>query len=157
MNKEFLRRLFEYDLWANKRVLRVLEALPSGQAPSAIARLFSHLIAAQQIWLRRVQGTDLSSLEVWPETAPESWPGLLQTTHAAWIDVLEVHGERLETVIPYQTSKGHPFETPLHEIITHVAIHGQHHRAQIATHLRTLGLTPPPTDFLFFTREAPSA
>ncbi len=157
MTKGQLRRLFKYDLWANERVLRALEALPPGQASSSIARLFSHIIAAQQVWLRRVQGADLFGLKAWPEMDPESWPGLLQTTHAAWLDQLKAHADGFEAVVSYQDTKGHPFETPLHEIITHVVIHGQHHRAQIATHLRALGLTPPPTDFIFFTRETAPA
>ncbi|MFB3133724.1 MAG: DinB family protein [Rhodothermales bacterium] len=45
----------------------------------------------------------------------------------------------------------------LHEILLHVIIHGQHHRAQIATCLRQHGHTPPPTDCIIFTRDTAPA
>ena len=158
MTKDYLRRLFEYDLWANNRVLQALEAAAPLEASSPIARLFSHIIAAQQIWLVRVQGEALSGgVIVWPEMEPALWPGMVQSTHAAWLDQLDVWQADLDASVSYHNTKGQAFETPLHEIVTHVVIHGQHHRAQIALHLRERGHVPPATDFAFFTREGTGA
>ena len=154
MTKDHLRRLFAYDLWANNRVLQALEAASPLEPASPIARLFSHIIAAQQIWLVRVRGEALSGgVIVWPEIEPMLWPGMVQSTHAEWLGQLDAWQAELDAPVSYHNTKGQTFETPLHEIVTHVIIHGQHHRAQIALHLREHGLTPPPTDFAFFTRE----
>ena len=60
MTKAYLRRLFEYDLWANNRVLEALDAVAPLEPASPVARLFSHISAAQQIWLRRVRGEALA-------------------------------------------------------------------------------------------------
>ena len=158
MTSEHLHRLFEYDLWANNRVLEALEAVAPLEASSPIARLFSHIIAAQQIWLRRVRGEALTrSVVVWPDLDPVMWQGLIQSTHTAWLDQLDAWQGRLDAPVSYRDTKGQAFETPLHEIVTHVIIHGQHHRAQIALHLREQGHTPPGTDFAFFTREVAPA
>lgn len=153
MTKEQAQRLFAYDRWANERMLQAFEAVAPLDGSSLIARLFSHILAAQQMWLRRVQGSDLTGLTPWPDPEPEAWPRLLQTVQAAWLEQVETREATWETPITYQNTRGRSFETPLHEIVTHIIIHGQHHRAQIAIHLRNQGLTPPHTDFIFFTRD----
>ena len=152
MNKEYLQRLFDYDLWANTRLLRALQHCAPLQPDASMVRWFSHIIAAQQIWLRRVQGADLTGVTAWPDTSPAKWESLLQTTHADWKTQLEAMQDDLARTISYQNTRGDHFESSLHEIATHLIIHGQHHRAQIALHLRENGHTPPPTDFIFFTR-----
>ena len=153
MNKTPLRRLFAYDLWANNRVLGALEVLAPLNASDPLAKLVSHIIAAQEIWLARIQGHSLSGLATWPEMDPETWPERLRALNEAWGRLLETWEAGFDALIVYRDTKGHAFETMLHEILLHVIIHGQHHRAQIASSLRQNGHTPPPTDFIFFTRE----
>ncbi|MEX0845990.1 MAG: DinB family protein, partial [Balneolaceae bacterium] len=55
-------------------------------------------------------------------------------------------------IIEYSNSKGVTFRNSVEEILMHIVIHGQHHRAQIAKLLRKTGITPPVTDFIFFLR-----
>lgn len=47
-------------------------------------------------------------------------------------------------------------EYPLAQLIQHVVNHSTYHRGQIATLLRQLGHTPPPTDFGLFLYETKS-
>ncbi|MCH8961000.1 MAG: hypothetical protein IH820_06665 [Bacteroidetes bacterium] len=47
MNKTPLRRLFAYDRWANNRVLGALDVLAPLNASDPLAKLISHIIAAQ--------------------------------------------------------------------------------------------------------------
>jgi len=47
---------------------------------------------------------------------------------------------------------GEPFESTLGDILTHLPIHGQHHRGQIAAHLRASGSVPPVIDFIHAAR-----
>ena len=37
---------------------------------------------------------------------------------------------------------------PLGNILTHVPVHGQHHRGQINADLRAAGITPPTIDYI---------
>lgn len=46
--------------------------------------------------------------------------------------------------------------TPLGEILTHVSLHGSHHRGQIARRVREIGGEPHDVDFVQFVREHPS-
>jgi len=157
MTKAYLRRLFAYDLCANHRVLGAINVLAPLEPSQPIARWVSHIIAAQEIWLARIRGRDLSGLTAWPKMDPETWPERLQTLNQAWLRLLDTWEAGFDALIVYRNTKGHSFETMLHEILLHVIIHGQHHRAQIASSLRQYGHTPPPTDFIFFTRDTTPA
>jgi len=154
MTIAYATRLLTYDLWANQRILLALDAWPDLLPDSEPARLFSHLLRAQQIWHERVQNTTRSYQELWPVLDPASWRSLLQANHDAWLDVLPGDDAGLDMMIRYRNSKGTSFATSLRDIVQHVMIHGQHHRAQIAVHLRRKGCTPPRTDYIYFTRDA---
>lgn len=52
----------------------------------------------------------------------------------------------------YTNSKGMLYKTKLAEILYHIMIHGQHHRAQIVKLLRNAKINPPATNFILFTR-----
>ncbi|MCS3649485.1 putative damage-inducible protein DinB [Salinibacter ruber] len=54
----------------------------------------------------------------------------------------------------YTNSTGTRFETPLRDCRRDVVNHGTHHRAQIALVLREADGAPPPTDYIFFVRDA---
>jgi uncharacterized damage-inducible protein DinB len=59
--------------------------------------------------------------------------------------------------VPYVNSAGAAFETPIGEILLHVALHGQYHRGKINLLLRQSSAEPAPTDYIAFTRGAPAA
>lgn len=153
MTKKQLHRLFAYDRWANNRVLEALAVVGPLTAGHPLAKLLSHIIAAQEVWLARIQNQPLSGLTPWPDIDPETWPDRFAALQDTWEHLLDTGERGFDDLITYRDTKGHSFETMLHEILLHVIIHGQHHRAQIASGLRQLGHTPPPTDFIFFTRE----
>ena len=96
MNKTPLHRLFAYDLWANNRVLGALDVLAPLNASDPLAKLISHIIAAQEIWLARIQGQALSGLTAWPEIDPETWPERLRTLNeplsVLWMKLLAAMG-----------------------------------------------------------------
>ena len=46
-----LRRLIEYDRWANREALASLESL--GEGAERPRKIFCHVIGAQRIWLSR--------------------------------------------------------------------------------------------------------
>lgn len=147
-----LQRLFDYDTWACQRITNELEKLPQLEKRKEILKLFGHLLNAQQIWYRRAIGEDFNDLELWPELSLEECKAILSFMPAKWTKLLEANRKEPDILISYQNTKGESFETMLSDILHHLIIHGQHHRAQIATLIRESGLTPPTTDFIYYTR-----
>lgn len=147
-----LQRLFDYDAWACEKITRVLEEHPKLRKRDEILKLFGHLLNAQQIWHRRTIGEDFEDLELWPELSLEECKAVLSVMPAKWTKLLEANREDPDILISYRNTKGNAFGTMLSDILHHLIIHGQHHRAQIATLIRDSGLTPPTTDFIYYTR-----
>lgn len=139
--------LLNYDSWANSTVSRSISQLPESKERSEILSLFAHLLTAQLVWVNRINKESLPS-EIWPSLSIPEIEKLLQDNPPKIRELISKKGE----VIHYKNSKGESFTNSVEEILVHLTIHGQHHRAQIATLLRQAGQTPPATDFIFFLR-----
>lgn len=115
---------------------------------SEMKELFAHLLAAQNVWMSRIEKNPIST-KIWPET-PDS----------EIEELVKKNPERLKRLIPgknkiihYKNSKGDSFQSSVEEILMHLVIHGQHHRAQISKLLRHAGIEPPVTDLIYYLRE----
>ena len=145
-------QLFRYDLWANTRIKDALDGQLFDQSKRCL-NLFAHIRAAQQVWYQRINGQSSNDIELWPEnTYADENLAMLQKIHEQWLALIKSNSGDLNRSITYQNSKGTTFDTPLHGILQHIIIHGQHHRAQIAALLRQGGLPPPPTDYIYYLR-----
>jgi len=60
--------------------------------------------------------------------------------------------ESLTRAIGYRNSAGRSYENSVADIIIHTAMHGEHHRGQIARLLRAAGREPPYTDYIQYAR-----
>jgi len=147
-----IESLVRYNRWASARVLDTMQSTDS--VPERAVELFSHLLRAQDVWYGRVEETDHADLDLW---APEYLSACAERFEASarrWRTVLEERAENLDASISYTNSKGVAFETPLRDIFIHVVNHGTHHRSQIALVLREADIAPPPTDYIFYLRDA---
>jgi uncharacterized damage-inducible protein DinB len=145
-------RLYSYDIWANDQVLLTLQDnLNFPEADKAIA-YYSHIVGAQEVWYSRIKGQSSDELDIWPDYGLSAGLQKLKTLSEKWKLLIENNRSSLDKIIGYQNSKGKSFETPLSDILQHLIIHGQHHRAQIAVLLRNAEIKPPATDFIFFSR-----
>ena len=73
------------------------------------------------------------------------------------MDFIADHEVDLDAEIHYQNSKGADYYNSAWEIINHLIIHGQHHRAQISLFLRNCDINPPAIDYIHYARMAKSA
>lgn len=146
-----LDRLFQHLAWADQETLGALEHTVPPH-PEAY-RLFSHLLAAEHIWLSRIQGH--------PATLPSAWPTLTAAECREWSTrtlagygtlVASTTEDQLQGQVSYHNLQGLAFQTPLGDILMHVALHGAYHRGQIAATMRQAGLQPANTDFTTFAR-----
>ena len=157
-----LIELFDYQRWANRRILDAAAALPAEQFtldlgssfPSVQATL-AHMLSAQWIWLERWNGRSPTAP---PEGRDVTTPAGLA---AAWAEVerdeeaflAALTEEGLRGVVHYRTLKGDPFSGPLHQLMRHVINHSTYHRGQVVTMLRQLGASAPSTDLVVYYRE----
>lgn len=146
MNDE-LEKLIIYDAWANNVVFEALGEVEDLYTFPRMLSLFSHILVAQKIWYNRVMNIQ-EDLGFWPFYTLLECGQLVKTNPGKIKEILQKLGE----VVTYKNSKGVQYTNSVADIVQHLAIHGQHHRAQIFSLLREAGVTPPQTDFIFWVR-----
>jgi uncharacterized damage-inducible protein DinB len=144
--------MFTYHNWANRRALDSIAGLDGNDAIPR--KLLAHLLGAQKLWLLRIQGSNLTGAEVWPDFSFEECLALDAEMELKWREYLEkMDEEELNRSVAYTNTKGDSFVNSVEEIVTHMFNHGTYHRGQIASKVRELGGTPASTDFIVFMRE----
>lgn len=141
--------------WADTRVIDALrDAKP---LDPKLLELFGHVLGAEHIWHARLTGTP-ATVAVWPRLSLDQCAELARdnlTRLTTFVAQLGPSGEARP--ISYTNSAGDGFTSTAAEILIHVAMHGSYHRGQIAAALRATGQIPKPTDYIAFTRGAPTA
>jgi uncharacterized damage-inducible protein DinB len=151
---QIFRSLFEHMAWADARVLHVLTASPSAVDIPGVLRWLAHLVAAERVWLMRLQGQDTSAQPIWPDWDIEAVRQVASENAAAFRGlVAETRDEELGRIVEYRNSQGALFRTAAVDILSQVALHGSYHRGQIAAALRAGGVEPVNTDYITFARE----
>ena len=150
---EAIRRLVEHMFWADRRVLELLEDLGAARSAEAL-RLYAHVLAAERVWLLRMEGHDASAQPIWPDWTLEQVEDAAVSVRAEYERLLEgLTDEALERTVEYTNSRGIPFRTRIADILLHVAMHGSYHRGQIAATVRRAGSEPVNTDYITYVRE----
>ncbi len=145
-----IKKLFEYDVWA---INRILDALKDNENKAALKTL-GHLLMAEKIWLLRLQGVNTAQVNVSPELSLAECDTLANEMREAYSAFLDSRrGAQLDDKLTYKNYAGTEFQTPIREILTHVALHSQYHRGQIAAAIRAANVQPANTDFINFVRE----
>jgi len=138
-----LKKLFEYDDWANREEVRHLRSLKA--PPPQAMKILAHIVGTEWLWLGRLRG----------EKPAVVWPDLTLDQIAEQIDRLRDEWPRefgRTDVVEYVNSKGEKWSSRADDILMHVIIHGGYHRGQIATLVRQSGETPAYTDYIHCVR-----
>ncbi len=165
MTSEEMRLLYDYNSWANRRILDVCAALTDEQFTRDLASSFrsvrdtlAHIMGAEWIWLERWRGSSPGAL---PKA--DQFPNLA-SLRQRWAElesdllrfVASLSQEALTGALSYRTFDGKPQSQPLWQMLQHLANHGSYHRGQVTTMLRQLGAKPVSTDLIGFYRELSS-
>jgi uncharacterized damage-inducible protein DinB len=149
--KETLRRLFEHMQWADATAIQSLHA-SLGSNGKAL-EVFSHLVAAEKLWLARINGAGATAVVVWPKQSVDDCAAVSEENHRALTRLLEASkGGDFDRPVTYTTSKGDRFTSALGDILLHLALHGSYHRGQVAAAVRAGGGEPANTDYINFVR-----
>lgn len=137
----YLTRLYQYNAWANQRVLAAAESLsleqlfsPQGHSWGTIHATLLHMLSAEWIWLQRWLGASPRTL-----LDPADFPNL-DSLRLRWSQV-EQDQQRLVAVqtpdslqieISYTTTRGIAHHQALWQMMVHVPNHSTHHRGELA-------------------------
>jgi uncharacterized damage-inducible protein DinB len=169
MNKEDIVLLYEYDRWANARVIQSLEALTVEQFTRDLGGSFRsvrdtmlHILAGQWTWLTfwKAPAQDdalLADLRTRRQNlfSPEAFSDL-DAVGRKWTEVEREQLEFVNSVTTESLQKMLPARNTrisLAHLMQHVANHSTYHRGQVSLMMRQLGTEPVATDFHVFLGE----
>jgi uncharacterized damage-inducible protein DinB len=159
MNKQDILLLYQYNQWANTKILNAAANVTTEQflAPASFSHgglrgTLVHALSAEWIWRTRWEGTSPTSL-LKPEEFPD-FPSL----RARWAEeemrlmnfVNAISDERLNNTFDYTNTSGKPFTKVLWQAMAHMVNHGTQHRTEAAAILTDLGHSPGDIDLIFF-------
>lgn len=150
MQKEYFQSLYQYNKWANDKVLDVF--LKQDTVPEKSLLWMSHIIAAEKAWFSRIVNEDFGAFKLWESVELPELKELQLKFDGLYINHVSSK-EDFESFISYKNTKGEAHETKLSDILIHVANHGTYHRGQISANLKENGIQPVSTDFIFWKRE----
>jgi uncharacterized damage-inducible protein DinB len=120
-------------------------------------REYAHILGADEVWLARLEGRQPST-EVWPAMDLPTLRSFASALHTAWSRYLaRIDDPALPRQVSYTNSAGQSFQTPVQEILLHVALHAHYHRGKVNLLLRQAGMAPAPVDYIGFVRGVPAA
>jgi uncharacterized damage-inducible protein DinB len=166
MTKDDIQLLYEYDRWANNRVLEAVSALAAEQFTHDLGGSFRsvrdtllHIVGGEWIWLaywkEPSRGSTLSADLRKQRDAlfnPDAFPSVA-AVRLKWAEVEKeqvefvnrVTNESLETMLPLRGTR-----ITLAHLMQHLANHSTYHRGQVALMMRQLDAEPLATDFHVF-------
>jgi len=147
---EHLRELFEYNDWANRRIVA---ALKSNQSEKA-RKIAAHLLVTEKEYFERLYGKDSTGFDFWQDLSSEDCEKLAQENAENYERILKrFDDEGLGQSADYKTSEGVAQQNTFRELLTHVLFHSSIHRGNIILKMREEGFAPPVIDYIIYLRE----
>lgn len=163
MRSDDIRLLFDYNYWANERILSAAAKLSEEQlcAPAqlyhgSLRACLLHTLSAEWIWRCRCQeGTSP------PAMLSEADFPTLDALRARWQAeekamrsfLASLRDEDLDRIVRGTTTWGKPIENVLWQLLVHVVNHGTQTRSEAAMLLSEYGQSPGDIDLFVFLRK----
>ncbi len=147
--KKYFLKLYQYNEWANKRVIGVLNKQQVDN--EKILTLMGHIVAAQFLWFHRINGMPPAKVKLWGEYKLDQLNEMVEKANQMWLEFIE-REESFDRELTYKNYTGDPYVNNVESIMIHLVNHCSYHRAQIAMLLRQSGLEPINTDFITYDR-----
>jgi uncharacterized damage-inducible protein DinB len=147
--KKYFLKLYEYNAWANKRVLSTL--VRQNVQDEKIMQLMGHIVAAQFLWLHRIKGLPPPDVKLWGEYKLDQLVALAEKAGKEWLQFVNSTDD-FNREMTYKNYVGEPYTNNVEMIMIHLVNHSSYHRAQIAMLLRQKGFEPINTDFITYDR-----
>jgi uncharacterized damage-inducible protein DinB len=162
LHTEDFRLLYDYNGWANHRVLNASAALSEEQFTRDLGSSFPsvrdtlvHIFGVEWLWLERWHGRSHDAIPPasdFPnhEAVGRRWTEIERNL----LDyVASLTPDDIQRVVEHQTTRGVSQAQPLWQMLQHVVNHGTYHRGQVTSMLRQLGAHAEATDLILFYRQ----
>jgi uncharacterized damage-inducible protein DinB len=159
--------LYDYNYWANRRILDAAAALsdtdflaPRNLVWGSVRNTLAHAWGAEWVWRQRCQfgaaPASLPSADDFPTLAAlrARWDEE-EAAMRAYLSGLD--NEHLNGALSYRTTSGKQYSAVLWHILAHVVNHGTQHRAEVAQVLTDLGHSPGDVDMILYLRQRAAA
>jgi uncharacterized damage-inducible protein DinB len=173
MTREDVALLYEYDRWANNRVLDAASALSPEQFARDLGGSFSsvrdtlvHILGAEWIWLTLWTHSSpspeyMADLRKRRDAlfAPASFPDLA-AVKSKWAEIKNNQADFVNGLTDAELERmvlSRGGELSLVHLMQHLANHSTYHRGQISLMMRQLKADPVATDFHVFLTERRNA
>ncbi len=163
MNQEQILNLFDYNYWANHRVLNAAAKVtteqfvaPAGLSHGSLRGALVHVLSSEVLWRLRCQD-GISP----PTMLVETGFPTLDSLRELWNEEEQAMRAYLNTLtdadfesrVRYQTTKRVAYDNRLWKVLLHVVIHGTQFRSEAAVALTRYGQSPGDLDMIFFFRQ----
>jgi uncharacterized damage-inducible protein DinB len=169
LTKDDIQLLYEYDRWANNRVLHAVSTLSAeeftrdlGGSFRSVRDTLVHIVGGEWGWLTYWKEPSPSSAfltDLWTREDTLFNPNAFHDLAAVQLKWAEVESEQVEfvnRVTNESLRKMLPVletQISLEHLMQHLANHSTYHRGQVSLMIRQLTATPPATDFTMFLME----
>jgi uncharacterized damage-inducible protein DinB len=149
--KQYLIDTFKFNDWANKLIISAMENL-TDKKESIV--LLSHIIRAQNRWMKRIENDPAETRIKWFDT-PFKFEDLAAEWTASlsdWLNFLDgldengLNGQILFAPQPDEPSGA----SKLLDVVLQLNYHSILHRAQICLRLHDQGIEPPHVDYIYY-------
>jgi len=147
--KSYFLKLYQYNAWANQKVIQCLKQ--QNVDDEKIKQLLSHLLAALFIWLNRIKGLPKSPYELWKTYSIMELENMVFDSTRSWLEYINATTD-FNRELTYTNYVGEPYVNNVEQIMIHLVNHSTYHRAQIAILLRQKGFEPVNTDYITWDR-----
>ena len=147
--KQYFLKLYQYNAWANKRVINCLSRQNIGD--EKILNIMGHIVAAQFLWLHRIKGLPPANVKLWGEYSLTQVTTMAEEAGKLWLEFVE-STDNFNRELTYNNYLGEPYINNVEMIMIHLVNHSSYHRAQVALLLRQKGYEPINTDFITYDR-----
>lgn len=148
--KTYLLKLYQYNAWANRRVIGCLER--QAVTDEKIVSIFAHCVAANFIWYNRFMGLPKSDYKLWGGGYTiADLKKMVEEANELWMSFIDSNNS-FDRVLKYHNYVGDYYENNIQDIMIHLVNHGSYHRGQVAVLLKERGYEPVNTDLITYDR-----
>jgi len=147
--KKYFLKLYQYNAWANQRVLNCLNQ--QNVHHEKILSLMGHVAVAETLWFHRIKGLQVPDLKLWGNYSLDEIEAMMTKADHQWLEFIE-ETENFDRELSYTNYTGNPYTNNVETIMIHTVNHASYHRAQVAMLLRQNNFEPINTDFITYDR-----
>jgi len=148
--KKHITTLFEYEKWANAKILDALAQLQETDEKSL--DIMAHMLLVQMVWYSRITG--IADPPVWAKKTLGQCQEMYTVNNKILSPFMsQLTDDLLKRDVDYKNTKGQKFTNTVTQILAHMFNHNTYHRGQIVERLKGKIPQMPVTDLIAFMRE----